>query len=346
MSAEPPLNPQVSVVVLAHDRRTYLVEAVRSVASQDIDHNSFEILVVKNYEDPEIDAELARLGAQCVLCSETGGAAKVRAGVERSRGRIICVLDDDDRYAKSRLQTVIAAFTTYPQLGFYRNQISLIGTDGRTLKDSEVRAFGAPRVRESRDVLVEGRNKERLVRNFTGVTPDFNISASATSREVVLTSFPYLQRIRMTVDTLLFFTALVSDGSIFLDHRVLSEYRVHEDNSTRAGKGLPEARLRRLAEFAAVERDDYRIVREMVAASGKQPFLQVIDARIWVNRLTLAFRSETSRRRDFAHLLRDLPRYVNTYPIRENILGVVGIIPFLLSPTLGRRLYQRQMSVR
>lgn len=45
----------LSVVIVAHDYRIFLLNEVSSVLSQALDRNRFEILVVKNFMGPEID---------------------------------------------------------------------------------------------------------------------------------------------------------------------------------------------------------------------------------------------------------------------------------------------------
>ena len=48
-------NPFISVVVTAYDRKEFILEAVKSVIDQTLDRSRYEIIVVKNYLDPEID---------------------------------------------------------------------------------------------------------------------------------------------------------------------------------------------------------------------------------------------------------------------------------------------------
>jgi hypothetical protein len=38
--------------------------------------------------------------------------------------------------------------------------------------------------------------------------------------------------------------------------------------------------------------------------------------------------------------------YADTYPVREDLMGLLGSALFILSPSLGRALYQRQVNVR
>lgn len=45
----------ISVVITAYNRREYLIKAVNSVINQSLDSSYYEIIVIKNFEDNEID---------------------------------------------------------------------------------------------------------------------------------------------------------------------------------------------------------------------------------------------------------------------------------------------------
>lgn len=58
-------SPPVSVLVICYDRRQYVLNAVRSVVDRSDLSPGLEVLVLKNFADPQIDGELRRLGAVC-----------------------------------------------------------------------------------------------------------------------------------------------------------------------------------------------------------------------------------------------------------------------------------------
>ena len=45
-----------SIIICAQDRRKYLMSAIRSVLNQSIPRENFEVIIVKNFVDEEIDA--------------------------------------------------------------------------------------------------------------------------------------------------------------------------------------------------------------------------------------------------------------------------------------------------
>jgi len=339
-------TPTISVIVLAHDRRQYLTAAIDSLLQQDLDRNRFEIIVVKNFADEAIDARLEREGVHWVRCDEVPISAKVAEGIRQSQGAVLTFLEDDDLYETSRLRQIWESFQADPQLGFYRNRFTYIGADGKPLRSSDIRAFRLRRITKTNRVVLRPETKLQGTNRLIGQYPDFNLSSSAIHRRVVDTIASVLTRVEVTIDTLLFFAALVAECSILLDGDALTRYRVHGESSTLAGSGSPDARIDKLLQFADLTERDYLIIREFVATFHRETALRLIDARIWVNRLTRLFRSPDSQRRGFLALLRDVRPLADTYPVREDLVGVVGILPFLVSPSLGRRLYHRQVSVR
>lgn len=334
------------MIVVADTRRAFLKEAVESVVAQDLDRSLFEIVVVKNFSDPGIDTDLSALGAISVQSGDIRGPPKLALGIRRSQGSLLTFLDYDDVYEPGRLRRVLEVFGEQPNLGFYHNRFTVIDAQGQPVSHDGIRAFQLPRISRREEVILQDPDKPRSSRRLAGLFPDFNTSCTAVHRSVVEPVLPDLERMSITGDTMLLYAGLVSNRSIFLDPKALTGYRLHEANVTSAGTGSEGERLRKLFDFASRCDQDYRVVREFLIAHRGRQYLDWIDARIWVNRLTMAFRSDTSSRRDFARVLRNVSRYLDTYPVQEDYVGLVGILPFLVSPSLGRKLYHRQRSVR
>jgi cellulose synthase/poly-beta-1,6-N-acetylglucosamine synthase-like glycosyltransferase len=337
-------EPPFSVLVIAHDQRAFLKEAVESVLSQDIDRSLYEIIVVKNFRDDPIDQFLERAGAQNILSGETSGAPKVVEGFRRSRGRVICILDYDDMFEPNRLRTILTEFDADPNLGLYRNQLSFIGPEGEAIHG---RALGPHRhktLRLAGRIHMTDENKAAEIRKVAGKHPEFNNSTFAVRREILEDVYPYLARLVITVDTLLFYATLCSSWSILLDDRQLTRYRVHGLNTTVSGNAGTKESLERLATFATISDHDYRVIRELVVSSHREFALRQFDARILVNETTLAMRAPTFGRKTFARLFLELIRHADTYPVRENVYSVLASLFFTVSPSVARTFYARAIS--
>jgi len=335
---------RASVLVIAHDRRDFLREAVESVLAQDLDRSQYEIIVVKNFEESKVDAFLDGARVRRIESREPAGAPKIVEGLRASQGRVICILDYDDQFEPDRLRTVLHEFESDPTLGLYRNQLSYIGPDGQPIHGRALWPHRLQTPRPAGRVRLTDENKEREILRVAGKHPEFNTSTFAVRREILEAGLPYLSRLAITVDTFLFFAALCSRWSILLDDRRLTRYRVHGLNTSVSGTADTRASLKRLADFAQTSDRYYRVIRELAVASHREFAIRQLDARILVNRATLAMRDPDAGRRAFARELLDLLGATDTYPVRENVYSIAAAVAFTVSPEIARALYARSIS--
>ena len=310
---------------------------MESLVRQTTDRAQFEIIVVKNYNDSDIDAYLRGAGARPVLCTDVPYSQKLLAGFAAARGKVLLFLEDDDTYEPNRMRIILDAFGSISDLGFYRNSLTFIDGEGNPLGLSWRQAT------IEKPLFMGDGQKEALVRQLVHRDPDFNCSSMAVHREVFEHCLPYLSRSigpSGAADILLFFAALVSDRSIFIDGRPLTRYRIHGGNasqiSTSATASL-DRESQRLATSLRHILDHNRITRELVAESRRPFALRLINARILVNRLQIAYTDRSSTRADVALLLPSLVRSLDTFPVRNSLLTVLLGPLYIAFPSLARR---------
>src|ERR1700712_5704408 len=103
------MNETVSVIVPTTGRPE-LIRALDSVARQDLDAEIEVIVVVDAAEIPEV-INLLPMGLAVTVVSTGGGAGGSAArnlGVDRSSGRWVAFLDDDDTWDRSKLSRQVA----------------------------------------------------------------------------------------------------------------------------------------------------------------------------------------------------------------------------------------------
>src|SRR5690242_4580345 len=109
--------PDLSVVIPTHNRRRYLVQAIRSVVAVSAPDIAVEVLVVDDSSDDGSAEAAAALGAH-VLCSPRPGAGAGRnAGVRAARAPVIAFLDDDDVWLESHIRPHLRLLRTRPEFG-------------------------------------------------------------------------------------------------------------------------------------------------------------------------------------------------------------------------------------
>jgi Glycosyl transferase family 2. len=52
----------ISVIVVTYNRKEFIKNAIRSVYNQLLDKRLYEMIVVKNFEDKDVDDYIVRLG--------------------------------------------------------------------------------------------------------------------------------------------------------------------------------------------------------------------------------------------------------------------------------------------
>ncbi len=85
-----------SVVIPALNEEEAISRAIKSIESQDIPRNSFEIIVADNNSDDDTSGAAKRAGADKVVLQRIIGTNPTRQkGVEASRGKIVAFMDAD-----------------------------------------------------------------------------------------------------------------------------------------------------------------------------------------------------------------------------------------------------------
>jgi glycosyltransferase involved in cell wall biosynthesis len=125
--------PLITVILTACNRRRYLEEAINSTLNQTLSKESYEVIVIKNFEW-EHDDHYRSLGVKIMNVGEPSLGKKVYLALKQSRGEIITLLNDDDLYSEERLSVVRESFGKYPDLALYHNESNWIDENGKPLK--------------------------------------------------------------------------------------------------------------------------------------------------------------------------------------------------------------------
>jgi Glycosyl transferase family 2 len=305
--APPVARPEVTVVAIAFRRRQFLLDAVRSVLEQRIPSHDREILVVKDFDDDRIDRALRAWGVGTVRPSGPDMGSWICEALRVARGRLVCLLDDDDLYLPDKLAHVVAQFERTPGLGYFHNaQVRFSGSGPfPTGVSVAARVFDAPAL-----TLLGPEEKDGArVQRAWDLGGAFNQSSTVIRPEMLSPYLRQLQQLRGGVTTFLFYAALLSPYALGFEAVPLTGYRVHSSNTSGAGTVRGSVRWARALELSPTIVHDASIVIDMANSSGggrawTGPVLRVL-AR---NQLLEAVGSPVERRRDVARRLHALVR--------------------------------------
>ncbi len=248
-------SPEIAVVVGDYSRRRYLPFALASLGAQTLARERFEIVVTKNWRDPEVDRSLAALGATILFDEEPRIGRWLRRAVNACRAPIVTFLDDDDEFEPERLERVLGAFAEHPELGFYRNRVRVIDREGRSVPAVDWRELEIDPAFDRTGPVYLDRHDEARVLDLVALHSHatFNSSTMAVRRDLLEGSAGAAFETTELPDLALALLGILSGRPLFLDDRRLTRFRYYRESVTHEVPWLSraESSFRALAEVAA-----------------------------------------------------------------------------------------------
>jgi len=119
----------ISVIIIDYKRKEFLKNAIRSVYNQLLDKGLYEVVVVKSYEDKDIDDYIAKLGYKNIVYDTPNYGERVSAGIEESKGEILAFLEDDDEFKPNKLSKIYNVFSTQKGAFYFHDTREYIYND-------------------------------------------------------------------------------------------------------------------------------------------------------------------------------------------------------------------------
>lgn len=190
-------NIFISVIITAYNRRNFLLGAIKSVLSQTLPKNKYEIIVIKNFSDDRIDKYIEGNNIKNILMDGTIGQF-LSIGIKESRGNIISFLDDDDLFFNNKLEYVYSIFKNNKKLVYYHNLPKFI-------------------------------DENNIYLSKTNHSISFNISCISIKRNII--NLEALKNLYIIQDSFMYCSALESHGMIIRGKQILTYYRFHNSTS-------------------------------------------------------------------------------------------------------------------
>ena len=131
MLRSPSERPLVSVVVPTYKRARLLRKAIVSALAQEEAGTLFdmEIIVVDDCSPDDTAKVVAEFpGVQYLRLPENRGASGARnAGIKRSKGKYVALLDDDDEFLTHKLMVQVPILEAHPEIGVLYGQSVVTG---------------------------------------------------------------------------------------------------------------------------------------------------------------------------------------------------------------------------
>ena len=127
-------TPAVSVVIPLYQTERYIAETLRSVLAQTFD--DFEVIVVDDGSrdrGPEIATGFRDPRVRLIRQANRGLAGARNTGIREAHGRVIALLDADDRWHREKLARHMAVLDARPEVGLTYSASRLVDDDGHDL---------------------------------------------------------------------------------------------------------------------------------------------------------------------------------------------------------------------
>lgn len=326
--------PRVSIVITAHDRRKYLLRALRSVFEQSRVARVPEVVLVKDFDDELIDEYVRAHGVQHILVTNTPRAVGryLADGIKKSSGEVISFLDDDDSFLPGKISAVEKVFASNPNICYYHNGHLILDDNGRSVHSLIHRSVPLA------ITLTAGHSRPRLVRRIVRNMLVTNLSSVSVRRKVLL---PFLDKIRNLnggTDYMMFYMALASMNDLVFGSEVLSTYYIHQSSMRPAGPIAEAAHA--TASLASAQMATHAWGESLFRTQGAFDVASGLGAQ-WEWLVDLM--NGEGRRKVLVSHLNYISRAISLRP-RFVTLSLPIFLCETISPRLGRRLFLRSRS--
>jgi glycosyltransferase involved in cell wall biosynthesis len=228
-------SSSISVVVAAHNRRQFYLDAVESVVRQLPTAVGAELLVVKNFRDSADDARLQGIGVRVIDDNSRDVGGTLAIAVQESRGEFIAFLDDDDLFLPSKLARFVDVLGANPSIGYYHNEFVPMFTQNAG-NDLSARMHTAQFRRRSAKkfvhVLPLGGGNESAYEFLAQRNREQNLSSTIIRREIAMRAITTLQGLQGMTDTSMLFVALLGGKPLAFDESIETIVRRHGENTS------------------------------------------------------------------------------------------------------------------
>ncbi len=263
-------KPLVSFIIPTYNRQRWIEECLDAITRQT--YQNFEAIVV---DDQSTDDTVEWLRSnpkysfvRIHVQEKNGGASVARnTGVRLAKGELIAFIDSDDLLEPGHLETAVAAFQQYPNLGLFCCDAVMIGPDGELL--NEGRTWHTVNAEIKRYPVKSGLRSLTDIFLFSNSFPGF------TLRREVFDKVGYLDQDIFPLDDYDLALRVAGGGyQVYYRHEPLARYRVHETNSSGAANGIKVGKEKLRCLQLALERNPE------IRALGPQVARRLSDVRL------------------------------------------------------------------
>jgi glycosyltransferase involved in cell wall biosynthesis len=223
----------LAVIVTAFNRREYFAEAVESVLREETGPIPFECLLLRNFEEPGVDARLTERGVRLVPDSSPDVGGTLYCALDHCDADYLAFVDDDDLLLPHHLSRFAQVVERVPDLVYYHNEYATFSTStGSRPGGSRSPPTRGPRTEVSWSAY-RATDGEPFLRFLAAKNWERNLSSTILHRSVLERARPELSALAAMTDTGALVAGLISGGSLVFDREVTTLVRRHPANTSK-----------------------------------------------------------------------------------------------------------------
>lgn len=206
------------------DRKEFLIKALESIKTSQNFKQVCKIIVVKNFVDEKIDKIISRMVSLNFYSSKFGLGQKIAEIIDFvDEDEMIAFLEDDDLFFEEKINRIIDVLSVNVNTYFYHNAFISIDLNGNYLS-----------IYKNRIIRFKNLNNSAKTNQiFQAISNGgaHNLSSIAIRSSLIKSHVTLISKINNTLDRVLFLLSLESGNNMYFDNKVLTKYRIHNNNS-------------------------------------------------------------------------------------------------------------------
>lgn len=233
-------RPLFSVIVVAYNRKDYIMEAIQSVLIQTIEKDHYEIIVIKNIVDPMIDTFLKKHNILNINSEEKTLSGKISESAQIANGEYLCFLEDDDLWSPNRLSHFSSLLNNFCQVDYYHNgHVHFISRKQKVVLFNGSEEDKSVHLINTLSAKCSFKEFNKLTKNHSS----YNLSSMIIKKDLVLSNLELFSEFGNDfVDGLIFYISVIFGSNLLIDKRKLTAVRVHSNNRSGLSIGTGSTR--------------------------------------------------------------------------------------------------------
>ena len=267
------MKPLISIVVNCFSRKDFVVEALKSACEQTISRSEYEIILIKNFHDEEIDSFVEESGI-ISICTDnitTGSWFKIAANY--AKGEFISFLDDDDLIHPNKLDILQSVIQLDPEIVYIHNKSE--ETDSM---------FKKKEFNRSKVIYFRLDNRAQFRKSLKN-RYYFNLSSITARKDILQRYMSFISETNHGTDFVIFSAASMSGKKMLEYDDSLTYFRIHMDSHGNFTAGsLAELEKKKMSVLPFYV-SNWQIIYELQNRTilGEYAKLRFITTKIWLN---------------------------------------------------------------